>query len=77
MKRAKRKAPIAPIIGHRVAKTYVNCDGVKCVDVEYTDGKKMTFKISHPSEPFFRQLRKGLENIPRLNMDEAVSELRD
>ncbi|HLX62713.1 MAG TPA: hypothetical protein VKX17_15660 [Planctomycetota bacterium] len=78
MRKTKRKkAPIESTISHRVLKTYIDRNGVECIDVEYTDGERMTLKVYNPKHPFWEECRRELADIPPLHMDEIISELRD
>ena len=64
-------------IGHRIVKIYIDKNGVECVDVEYTDGERMPLKIYDPNDPFWKECKRDLADLPPLNFDQIISELRE
>jgi hypothetical protein len=56
---------------------FIDDKGVQCFATTWEDGRPLVLKILDVNDPFWAESRLDLEDIPRLNLDQAVSELRD
>lgn len=63
--------------GRQPDRYFINEQGRECVEVEFDDGQKLILKIVNPRDPIFQQMRDDLADLPPLNLDTMISELRD
>ena len=63
--------------GEQVHESFINEDGVECIEVPWNENETLIIKITDPNDPFFEECREELADLPRLNLDETISDLRD
>lgn len=77
MSNAANKYVVQCTEGNKCIESFIDANGVECVEVKFNDGETLILKLSSPNDPFFEQCRKALADIPQLNLEEAISEGRE